>query len=166
MPIPSGLVSVDDSSNDTLVLPAGDDMAQPTVSGARISSIAVPSLGRVFLLQGIILGVCAALLLLWGPTSALSALAGGSIALLANGWFAREVFRYSGARRIRQIAAGFYRGEAGKFVLSAALLAALLAGWSEANAAAVLLTFAGMHLVHTACAARMLARYARKPRVS
>src|SRR5690554_5129880 len=124
-------------------------MTQPVANGARISSLPTPPLRGLFLLQMALLSGGTALLLPWGTGTALSALLGGGIALLANAWFARQVFRYCGARQARRIAHSFYRGEAGKFVLSAALLAALLAGWPAAKAPVVLVAFALMHLAHT-----------------
>lgn len=133
-------------------------MAQPVGNGARVSSLRSPPMRGLFLLQTALLGGGAIALLPWGTAAALSALLGGGIALLGNAWFARQVFRYRGARQARRIAHGFYRGEAGKFVLSAALLAALLAGWPAAKAPVVLLAFAGMHLAHTCCAAWMLGK--------
>lgn len=133
-------------------------MTQPVGNGARVSSLRTPPLRRIFLLQAALLGGGTVILLPLGTAAALSALLGGGIALMANAWFARQVFRYQGARQAHRIAHGFYRGEAGKFVMSAALLAALLAGWPAAKAPIVLLAFALMHLAHTACAAWMLGK--------
>lgn len=81
-----------------------------------------PSVRRLLLVQ---LGtVCLASLLgAWsgGGPGALSALLGGAVAFLPNAFFAWRVFRYQGARHTRNIVNGFYRAEAGKFGLTAAL---------------------------------------------
>ncbi|XKE45529.1 F0F1 ATP synthase subunit I [Halomonas organivorans] len=56
-----------------------------------------------------------------GYPDALSALLGGLVAFLPNAYFAWRVFRYQGARYSRKIVNSFYRAEAGKFGLTAAL---------------------------------------------
>lgn len=56
-------------------------------------------------------------------TWAWSALLGGMIAVIPNAYFARQVFRYSGAGSTQAITRSFYRGEAGKFVTTAFLFA-------------------------------------------
>ncbi|MBB3141734.1 ATP synthase subunit I [Halomonas sp. THAF12] len=81
-----------------------------------------PSVRRLLLVQfGM---VCLASLLgAWseGGPGALSALLGGAVAFLPNAFFTWRVFRYQGARHTRNIVNGFYRAEAGKFGLTAAL---------------------------------------------
>lgn len=52
-----------------------------------------------------------------GSDAALVALGGGFIAVTANGYFALQAFRYSGARATDKMLKAFYRGEAGKFVI-------------------------------------------------
>ena len=131
-------------------------------SGGRMSGLAAPSLRAMFLPQLALLGIGALALLPWGAAATVSAASGGGIALLANAWFARYVFRYRGARRAREITHRFYRGQAGKMMLSAALLAALLAGWPAAKVPIVLVAFTGMHLAHSVCAARVVGRRGRQ----
>lgn len=57
------------------------------------------------------------LLVLTNKDVARAALCGGWIATIANGYFAMQVFRYSGARSSQHIVKSFYRGETGKFIL-------------------------------------------------
>ncbi len=59
-------------------------------------------------------------LLVWiavGKSAAGAAFVGGWIATLANGYFALQAFRFSGARASRDMVRAMYRGEAGKFVI-------------------------------------------------
>lgn len=127
-------------------------MAQPAGDGDRGSAIETPPLRILFLVQFLLLAATVVALVAWSGRVAGSAALGGAIALLANAYFARRVFRYRGARQAHLIASAFYRGETGKWVVSAALLAALLAGWPALSAPAVLLAFAGMYLAHSICA--------------
>lgn len=63
------------------------------------------------------------LLLISGPTAAYSALLGGAVSILPNVYFAKKLFRYQGAHAAKQIVRNFYKGEAGKLLLSAVLFA-------------------------------------------
>lgn len=86
------------------------------------ASIKRPSVRRLLLVQAAV--VCLATVLgaaSGGAPVALSALLGGMVAFLPNAFFAWRVFRYQGARHSRNIVNGFYRAEAGKFGLTAAL---------------------------------------------
>lgn len=71
-----------------------------------------------------------------------AALAGGTKALLSVGlgcgiavtgslYFALQAFRHAGATQAQQIVLGFYKGEAGKFVITVLLFAAVFA-WVKA----------------------------------
>lgn len=56
-----------------------------------------------------------------GTSAAYSAVLGGLVCVVPNAYFARALFLHSGARAAKQIVNGFYRGEALKLMLSAAL---------------------------------------------
>ncbi|MBZ9566910.1 ATP synthase subunit I [Modicisalibacter tunisiensis] len=56
-----------------------------------------------------------------GHAAAVSALLGGLVAAVPGVYFAWRAFRYQGARYARDIVKSFYRAEAGKFGLTAAL---------------------------------------------
>lgn len=80
-----------------------------------------PRFSRLLLVQS---GCIFAMMLLasfFGAEAALSALLGGLVCLLPNTYFAWRAFRYQGARLANDIVKSFYRAEAGKFGLTAAL---------------------------------------------
>jgi ATP synthase protein I len=52
---------------------------------------------------------------------------GGMISVIPNAYFARQVFRYTGAAYAREVTQSFYRGESGKFVTTLALFATTFA---------------------------------------
>ena len=90
---------------------------EPRIRGAVAAK---PPVHRVFIAQGVLLAVAAAVVALAGlPKVAVSLVLGGILHLLPSMYFARQVFRFSGARAAQRIAQSFYRGELGKFVLTA-----------------------------------------------
>jgi len=72
----------------------------------------------------------------WGWAAACSALLGGLICLLPNAYFARRMFRHTGARAARQIVRSFYAAEAGKLAFTAILFGVIFAAveWVAAPA--------------------------------
>ena len=87
-------------------------------------NLLTPAIMRIFYVQLAVLFLASLLLLIISSsTSAISALAGGLISVVPNAYFARWAFRYSGARSATHVAQSFYRGEAGKFVLTTLLFA-------------------------------------------
>lgn len=66
--------------------------------------------------------------------AAKSVLLGGLVIALPNVYLARKAFRYQGARAAREIVRGFYAGEAGKLLFSAALMAMIFVGVKPLNA--------------------------------
>lgn len=104
---------------------------------------------RVLTLQALaVLAVTLGLSLMQDLRSGLSAGAGGAIALVGDWYFARQAFRHAGAAAARAVVGGFYRGEAGKLLLTAALFAVVFtefrsmvhAGWLFAGYIVALLT--------------------------
>ena len=84
----------------------------------KYSWLQPPPVHRVVIAQ---MGVCAVLALALfplGTTFALSSLVGGLCCLLPNMYFVWKAFRYRGARCAKLIVSSFYRGEAGKLVLT------------------------------------------------
>ncbi|MBD2857611.1 ATP synthase subunit I [Spongiibacter sp. KMU-158] len=75
-----------------------------------------PPLTKVYLLQSLILLLASAIVVPFDSVSAYSLLIGGMISVVSNAYFARQVFKYAGALRAREVERGFYKGEAGKFV--------------------------------------------------
>ncbi|PQA51095.1 ATP synthase subunit I [Amnimonas aquatica] len=64
-----------------------------------------------------------------GTHAGLSALAGAGIAVIGQAYFVFRAFRHAGATSAQHIVQDFYRGAAGKFVLTALLFAAVFAGY-------------------------------------
>ena len=79
-----------------------------------------PPVWRVLVADALLLLVAAAIAG-WhdGPTGR-AVLLGGLIFLVPHAWFSWQVFRHRGAGLAREVAQGFYRAEAGKFLLTAA----------------------------------------------
>ncbi|MDX1692792.1 MAG: ATP synthase subunit I [Ketobacteraceae bacterium] len=86
-------------------------------------------------------------LFLVSKTVALAALSGGWIATIANGYFAIQAFRFSGASASSQMIRAMYRGEAGKFVIVAVLFVAAFRYMESAreHALALIMTFMAVH---------------------
>ncbi len=98
----------------------------------------------VLLAQIAVLLLAAIAFLSWrGPVAGYSGLCGGLIAWLPNLYFAHKAFRFSGARAAKEIIQSFYAGEAGKFILTAALFTLTFAGVKPLDPLAV---FAGFLL--------------------
>jgi ATP synthase protein I len=86
-----------------------------------MSSIRMPPVGRIFLVQTIVLMVVTgSALMLLGTVSAYSVLLGGMISIIPNAYFASKVFRHSGARAMEQIVRSAYLGEIIKLALTGA----------------------------------------------
>ena len=94
-------------------------------SGARIAG---PPLAKIYGIQGVLLLLVYPALVWIDSVTAYSTLLGGLIALGPNAYFARQAFKYHGARAATHVTAAFYKGEVGKLVLTAALFAAVFAG--------------------------------------
>ncbi len=105
---------------------------------------------KLVLTQAIVTLIIAASLLLFkdGATLAYSALAGGAIAALANGWFALKVF---GRRRKGEVDAAtelraFYWGEINKLVLTGALFVAAFVLIRPVSGAALIAAYFMVHM--------------------
>ncbi|WP_105253383.1 ATP synthase subunit I [Pseudoalteromonas sp. T1lg75] len=76
------------------------------------------------LLQGVVAIIAAVIVLVgWEVDAAVSALAGGLVAVLPNFLFAIYAFRYVGASKAKQVYASFKRGNGLKFLLTIFLFA-------------------------------------------
>lgn len=81
-----------------------------------------PRFMRLLLVQlGTVVFVMAICAIVAGAAAAFSALLGGLVCWLPNVYFAWRAFRYQGAQFAQDIVKSFYRAEAGKFALTAAL---------------------------------------------
>jgi len=78
----------------------------------------------VCLVQLGILGISALLTAaIWGKPQAIAALYGGLVAVMSSAYFALHALIRSEGKAPAQVVGAFYRGEVGKFVLTAALFA-------------------------------------------
>ena len=77
-----------------------------------------PAVHRVILTQAVVTSLLSAVFLAQSITAGLSALLGGLICLVPNAYLVFRAFSHSGARAAKNIVMDFYKGEAGKFVLT------------------------------------------------
>ncbi|MTI12185.1 ATP synthase subunit I [Sansalvadorimonas verongulae] len=77
-----------------------------------------PAVFRVVVTQAVITVLLSLGSLIDSRATALSALLGGLICLIPNAYLTVRAFSLSGARAAKSIVKEFYRGEAGKFVLT------------------------------------------------
>lgn len=102
-------------------------------------------------------GLCVSLMALTvSPRAAWSAGMGAGIAVAGSLYFAVRAFYYAGAADASRILQNFYKGEAGKFVLTVLLFAAVFLrmrsvhiGWLLTGFILEQLTAFGVHLVDT-----------------
>ena len=112
-----------------------------------MTTISLPAVSRVALFQlGLLLPVAAALLN-WSSEIAYSVLIGGLIQIGPQAWFARQAFRFAGARRVHSIVRAMYWGETGKVVLTAVLFTGTFLMVSPLNVGALFCSFVIMILV-------------------
>lgn len=101
-------------------------MAKVSFAGAASNThsthahLAQPRIYRVIIAQLFVSASLFVILQPLGMTAALSAVLGGLCSTVPNAYFVRQAFRYRGARSARLITYSFYRGEAGKLLLTAA----------------------------------------------
>jgi ATP synthase protein I len=107
------------------------------------------SIWRLLLLQTGLLAVAATAA--WFADRAIgTAMAfGGLVFLVPQAWFAERVFRRQGARAAREVTQGFYRAEAGKFLLTAVGFALAFASVGPAQAVYLLGTYVVLYVVNS-----------------
>lgn len=123
-----------------------------------MTTIALPAVKKVALYQLALLLPASAALLGWDTVVAYSVLLGGLIQLIPQAWFARQAFRYAGARRVQSIVSAMYWGETGKVVLSAVLFTTTFLLVSPLNVGALFGSFVAMILVQWFSIFRVLKR--------
>ena len=112
-----------------------------------MTTISLPAVKKVALYQLALLLPASAVLLGWSSVVAYSVLLGGLIQIIPQAWFARQAFRYAGARRVQSIVSAMYWGETGKVVLSAVLFTATFLLVSPLSVGALFSSFVTMILV-------------------
>lgn len=134
------------------------DTAQKPSTAHRGATLARPPLGKLYAaLTSLLLLIVAGIWWLNG-TTAYSVLLGGLISVGPSYYFARQAFRFRGARFARHIAQAFYVGETGKFLLTAIAFALVFALVKPLHPAALLLAYIGMTVSHWALSAWIGAR--------
>ncbi|MBB1367250.1 ATP synthase subunit I [Pseudoalteromonas sp. SR44-5] len=79
---------------------------------------------KLICLQGVVALIAAVIIFVgWGVDAGLSAIAGGTVAVLPNFVFVIYAFRYMGASKAKQVFASFKRGNGLKFLLTIFLFA-------------------------------------------
>jgi ATP synthase protein I len=129
------------------------DAANTQVSGAQISR---PPIMQIYIAQLVALITASSMLLLQSKVAAYSALIGGLVSVIPNAYFSRWAFRYSGARSAAYVTRSFYRGEAGKFVLTASLFAAIFVLLKPLNFVVFFLAYIFMMALNWILALRLL----------
>lgn len=102
---------------------------------------------RLLMLQ-LAAAVVVTLASLWaGRWAGVSAGMGAGISLAGSLYFSLQAFRHAGATSAAHIVRSFYKGEAGKFVLTAALFAVVFVTVKSVEAGWLLTGFILVHLV-------------------
>lgn len=122
------------------------------------AQLAKPPLLKVYSLQLALLCTLVGLSLLHSEQAAVSLLLGGLLALLPNAWFAWRVFRYRGASAAMAVTQSFYRGEAGKFVLTLFGFASVFVLWPAVVVPALFGGYLALALANTVGAAYISSR--------
>ena len=112
-----------------------------------MTTISFPAVKKVALYQLALLLPASAALLGWNMQIAYTLMLGGLIQIVPQAWFARQAFRFAGARRVQSIVSAMYWGETGKVVLSAVLFTATFLLVSPLNVGALFSSFVVMILV-------------------
>lgn len=131
---------------------AGNERETPRAA----HKISTPPILKIYGFQCALVLLASAILFPLDKVTAYSAVIGGMISVVPNAYFARQVFRYTGAAFAREVARSFYRGESGKFVSTLALFAATFALVQPLQVFVLFMTYLSVMLLN----AVILARYA------
>lgn len=116
-----------------------------------------PPVLRIAAVQILLVSLASAVLHFGGEAvTALSVFLGGALCALPNAYFGLRAFRHSGARAAHRVLENFYRGEAGKFVLTIAGFAAVFAAVKPLNAAALFISYGLSVVLQWILAARLV----------
>lgn len=109
-----------------------------------MTTISTPPIQRVALYQLLILLPVCGIVSGFDVTLAGSIMVGGLIQIVPQAWYARQAFRYRGARQVNKIVRAMYWGESGKVILTAALFVTTFILWKQLNFLAVFCAFTVM----------------------
>lgn len=129
-----------------------------SVSRRNVQSIAKPEILRWQCIELAALVLIAALVAVKDFELARAIAIGGLIALIPQMYFAFHAFRFRGARAMRQVTHSFFRGEAGKFLLTCVFFALAYGALKPREPIAVLLSFMAWHAINLAVGAVLLRR--------
>ena len=121
-----------------------------------MTTISTPPLYKVALYQTLILLGVVGFLAVGDIVLAFSVLVGGFIQIGPQAWFARQAFKYTGARQVDKVVRAMYMGESGKIVLTASLFVVCFILWEQLNFLAVFSTFILMMPVQWMITAKVL----------
>ena len=127
-------------------------LAMKTASGAKIAK---PPFLRIYASQLVLLIFAAVLLLVTDKIVAYSTLFGGLISIVPNSYFAMLAYRYTGAKAASEVAKSLYRGEVGKFVLTAIMFACIFVLVKPLSTAALFTAFILMTVLNLVLVLRM-----------
>lgn len=129
-----------------------------STSKRKAPSIAKPDILRWQFIELAALVLTAALWALVDVETARSIAGGGLIALIPHMYFTYQAFRFRGARAMRRVTHAFYRGEAGKFLLTCVLFALVFMLMKPAQPLVLLLSFVAWQLLNWITGAWLLRR--------
>lgn len=119
-----------------------------------MTSIDRPKLYLAPLLQVIVLLILTGGLWMIDQVLAVSALAGGLVAVIPNLYFTLYAFRYRGARAAQLVVRAFNWGESGKFLLTMTGFGGIFLFIKPISAVTVFLTYVVMILMHLVITAK------------
>ncbi len=123
-------------------------------SGGITNSLSRPLLWRLWAAESGLLIMAAVVTGLVDPLAGRSLLIGGLLFLLPQAWFGWRAFRYRGAVVAREVVRGFYRAEAGKFLLTGAGFAAVFVAVRPLHAAAFFGAYIALYVMNMVLLAR------------
>mgnify|MGYP000013312168 CR=1 FL=1 len=106
-----------------------------------MTTIPKPPVNRVALYQMYLLLPFTGVAFLLDAVIGLSVMVGGVIQVIPHAWFARQAFKYTGARQTHLVVRAMYQGETGKVVLTAALFVIAFSELPNLNFLALMSTF-------------------------
>jgi len=112
-----------------------------------MAKITLKWLLKMWLQQVVLLLVAVASFWWIHPVIAYSILIGGLIYSLPNLYFSVYAFRFRGAPNIQRVLLGFYRGEVGKFLLSAVAFAVVFTLITPLNIIAVFISYIALTMI-------------------
>ena len=125
----------------------------------RQTQIARPPVTKLLIVEAFVIGLGTIISWQWNPIIAQSWLYGGCIFMIPTAYFARFSFRFMGANKASEVNRSFYRGEAGKFILTAMMFAATFLLVKPLSVPTLFISYALLALLHVIAAGLILNRH-------